>query len=219
MLGKQRVPSKNPPRRRASHVNIFLIRHGETADNARGVVQMPDIPLSPRGRAQAAQLGRRLAAEGVAHILASDYARAAMTADAVRAATQAEIEPWKELRERNYGDLRGRPYTEIGEYILMEGYEPPNGESWDVFHERVDRAWARVVMAAEVVSGNLAVVTHGLVLHSLALRHLTLPRDTDVPARFGNTSLTVIDGEHPYPVRLLDCCEHLETATVDNPRH
>ena len=61
-------------------MSILLIRHGETAGNANRVVQVPETPLSERGLAQAALLGKRLANAGISQILASDYARAAMTA-------------------------------------------------------------------------------------------------------------------------------------------
>ena len=61
---------------------LFLIRHGETAGNALRIVQRPDVPLSPRGVAQAERLARRLAGQDVVRIVASDYARAVATAEA-----------------------------------------------------------------------------------------------------------------------------------------
>jgi probable phosphoglycerate mutase len=141
-----------------------------------------------------------------------------MTADAVSRSTSLDVEQHPELRERHYGDLRGRPYTEVGEYILMEGYEPPNGESWEIFHARVDRAWQIVDRAAAETEGNLAVVTHGLVCYSLALRHLQLPDGTETPMRFGNTSLTVCEAGPPWSVSLLGCCAHLDEAAADDSR-
>lgn len=196
-------------------MSIFLIRHGETEGNASRVVQMPDTPLSERGIEQARLLGKRLARAGVERILVSDYARAAMTADEVQSVTGAELEVHPELRERNYGDLRGRPYTEVGDYIMMEGYEPPGGESWEVFHSRVDDAWERSRDAVERTESNLAIVTHGLVCYSLVLRHLDLA-GAEAPTRFGNTSLTVIEKGHPWSVRLLGCCAHLEEGAADD---
>jgi broad specificity phosphatase PhoE len=189
---------------------ILLIRHGETVGNASRIVQHPDSPLSPRGVAQAERLGRRLAAEGIAHILSSDLARAAATAEAVRAATGAALVFDPLLHERNFGDLRGTPYAELGFDMFAEGYAPPNGESWPVFHARVDRAWARVQALAAATEGDLAVVTHGLVCRSLAARHLVLPDGGAAPERWENTSLTIIDCATPWRVRLLNCVAHLE---------
>src|SRR6266496_2930083 len=226
---------------------IFLIRHGETPGNARRIVQLPGIPLSPRGVAQAERLARRLGREGIARILSSDLARAAMTAEHLRQVTGAPVQfdpllqernfgdlrgtAYADLRsrilssdlaraamtaehlrqvtgapvqfdpllqERNFGDLRGTAYADLGFDMFAPGYAPPNGETWEVFHARVDRAWALVQESAAATSGHLAVVTHGLVCRSLASRHLILPAGQDVPERWENSALTVIEGPAPW---------------------
>ena len=197
-------------------MSIFVIRHGETAGNADRVVQHPETALSPRGLEQAGRLAERLSALGVERILSSDYARAAGTAAAVQERTGAPLTHAPELRERHYGELRGRPYTEVGDYIMMEGYEPPGGESWDTFHARVDQAWERIQETREATSGNLAVFTHGLVCYSLALRHLRLADGSEAPTRFGNTALTIVDPAPPWQVRLLACCAHLDESVADD---
>jgi broad specificity phosphatase PhoE len=189
---------------------LFLIRHGETVGNAARVVQRPDSPLSPRGVAQAGRLARRLAREGIAGIVSSDLTRAASTAEHLRRATGAPLVFEPLLQERSFGDLRGTPYGEIGFDMFAPDYAPPNGESWPMFHERVDRAWARVQALVAKTGGDLAVVTHGLVCRSLAARHLVLPDGRAVPVRWENTSLTIVDGLAPWRVRLLNCVVHLE---------
>ena len=114
------------------------------------------------------------------------------------------------LQERNFGDLRGTPYAELDFDPFAPGYAPPNGETWPVFHTRVDRAWARVLTLAGATRGHLAVVTHGLVCRSLAERHLVLPDGAEVPLRWENTSLTIVEGPPPWRVSLLNCVAHLE---------
>jgi len=192
---------------------IFLIRHGETALNAARVMQPPDTPLSPHGQRQAARLGERLRGEGVGAILASDYARAAMTASAVQRSTGAPLAYEPLLRERNFGELRGRPYASFDFNPFAAGYAPPDGESWEAFHARVDRAWKAVEQAAAACPGNLAVVTHGLVCRSVVSRLVQLPPAlaTQEPA-WANTSLTVIEGRGAWEVRLLGCAAHLDPA-------
>jgi broad specificity phosphatase PhoE len=189
---------------------IFLIRHGETAWNAARIVQTPEVPLSERGQAQAEALARRLAAAGVAAILSSDLRRAAMTAERIAAHTGAAISYSAELQERNYGDVRGTAYADLGVDILAPDYEPPGGESWPAFHRRVRGAWSLVRAAALRTAGNLAVVTHGLVCHSLALHHLRLPPDVPAPLRWRNASLTIVEAAPSWEVRLLDCTAHLD---------
>ena len=191
-------------------MSIFLIRHGETAGNAARLVQRPDIPLSERGIAQAERLARRLSTAGITSILASDLRRAAMTAEHLSRMTGLPIAFEPLLHERNFGDIRGTAYVDLGFDPFDPDYAPPNGESWDVFHARVDRAWVRVREAAVATTGHLAVVTHGLVCKSLAGRYLALPEGEEVPERWENTSVTIIDARAPWRVELLNCCAHLD---------
>jgi probable phosphoglycerate mutase len=188
---------------------IYLIRHGETELNATRVVQPSDTPLNARGQAQAARLALRLSSLGVQHVLCSDLERARMTAQPLQDATNARIEYTPLLQERNFGDLRGRPYAELREDIFARDFVPPGGESWPDFDARVSEAWQRVAALAASVAGNLAVVTHGLVCGSVAGRFLSLPSGHSVPARWGNTSVTSCERAAPHLVQILNCVGHL----------
>ncbi|MGH0036768.1 MAG: histidine phosphatase family protein [Myxococcota bacterium] len=201
-------------------MSILLIRHGETAGNRDRVVQRPDVPLSEQGLAQAERLAERLAGEPIGLVLSSDLARAEMTARAIERRAGAPLELDPRLQERNFGDLRGTPYSELSVDLFAPGYAPPAGESWERFHARVDRAWSFVAERASRVEGLTAVVTHGLVCHSLCVRHLRLPPGAVAEAgpdgplmRFGNTALTVIEKRAPWRVSTLACTAHLETGT------
>jgi probable phosphoglycerate mutase len=189
---------------------LYLLRHGETPGNATRVIQTADVVLSERGEEQARRLARRLAAAGVAGILASDLARASGTAEHLRAATGARLELEPLLQERNLGDLRGTPYAQLDFDVFAPGYAPPGGESWEAFHARVDRAWQRIRAVAAATPGNLAVVTHGLVCLSLATRHLALPPGAALERGFANASLTIVAAAPPHAVSLLNCTVHLE---------
>jgi probable phosphoglycerate mutase len=190
-------------------VAILLIRHAETASNAARVVQHPDTPLSPRGEAQAGLLARRLGTGGVARILASDYARAARTAEHLRDATGAPLELEPLLRERNFGAIRGTAYADLGFDLFAPGYRPPDGEDWDAFHTRVDAAWERIRSLVATVEGHLAVVTHGLVCHSLVDRHLAYGSGERPGMRFDNAALTRVSAAPPWRITRLNCTAHL----------
>jgi len=193
-------------------VAIYLIRHAETACNAARVVQTPRTPLSPRGRAQAEKLARRLAGAGIAAILSSDLARAAMTAERIAAATGLAVAPEPLLRERDFGDVRGTPYAELaarGIALFGPDYAPPGGETWGAFHARVERAWEAVERAAARSPGHLAVVTHGLVCHSMVSRRVGAALGPDAAGAFPNTALTIVEGP-PWRVALLGCTAHLD---------
>jgi probable phosphoglycerate mutase len=193
---------------------IFLIRHGETLGNASRTVQLPDNPLSPRGVAQAERLARRLERESIAAILSSDFVRAVTTAEHLARVTGAPISYDPLLQERNFGDLRGTPYAKLDFDMFAPDYAPPGGETWEVFHARIDRAWALVQEAAAAAGGHLAVVTHGLVCRSLAARHLILPEGQEVPVRWENTALTIVGHPAPWRVRLLNCIAHLDDPAM-----
>jgi len=190
-------------------MSIIVVRHGETALNAARVVQPANTPLNERGVRQAGLVAPRLGKLEPVHILCSDLERTRMTAEPLERLTGLRVEYSPLLQERNFGDIRGRPYAELGEEIFRDDYAPPNGETWDVFHARIDRAWAMVVKRRAEVAGNLIVVTHGLVCRSLVERHLQRT-DGDGPLRWLNTSVTVADADAPHHVRVLNDTEHLD---------
>ncbi len=189
-------------------MSLLLIRHGETPSNAARVVQLPDSPLSARGEAQADRLAGRLATHGVGRILSSDLRRAAQTAERLQGATGVPLDWEPLLQERNFGEIRGTAYSELPD-IFAPDYEPPGGETWAVFHRRVDAAWVRVCELAERVEGRLAVVTHGLVCRSLLTRHLTHESGDASELLFDNTSVTEVAATAPWRVTRLNCTEHL----------
>ena len=197
---------------------ILLIRHGETRGNRDRILQVPETPLNEQGLEQASKLARRLSSHPVARILASDLARAHMTAQAISGETGLPVESEALLQERNFGDLRGRHYADLEEDPFGPDYSPPGGESWSDFHARVDLAWDRVRREAESMepTQDLAVVTHGLVLHSLASRclewsHLASQAEgSDGPLQFRNTAVTVVEPQAPWKVSLLGCAAHLD---------
>lgn len=195
---------------------LFLIRHGETASNAARIVQVAETPLSERGIAQAGCLAERLALLGVSAVVSSDLPRARMTAERIAAATGAAIELDADLQERNFGDVRGTPYVELGVDLFAPDFAPPGGETEGDFHQRVARAWPAIAGRAASTAGNLAVVTHGLFCHALVLRHLRLQPSTATPAYWENASLTVVESRPPWWVRVLNCTAHLRDSPLQN---
>ncbi len=196
---------------------LLLIRHGETDLNARRVLQHPETPLGASGLEQAAHLGRSLASRQVELVLTSDYARAHMTADSVAQSTGAPLMKNENLRERNFGAIRGRSYDELDEFDLFShDYIPPEGESWPEFNQRVDRAWRDVADHAQSLAGDLVVVTHWLVLRSLVERvlevsHLGLSDDFVV----ANTAVTTVEHCEPWKVIEFASVAHLPGAATN----
>ncbi len=104
---------------------IYLARHGQTDDNARGVVQGSiDTPLNERGRDQARALAERVADLGIAAIWTSQLERAAETARIVGAALGIEPLVDARLAESFRGSWEGRALAEI------ERSEPDAWAGW-----------------------------------------------------------------------------------------
>ncbi|MBL8384664.1 MAG: histidine phosphatase family protein [Burkholderiales bacterium] len=199
-------------------MTILLIRHGETPLNAARVIQPPDTPLSARGEAQAEAVARRVAAMGIAGILASDLARAQMTAAPIAAATGLAIESDPLLRERNFGALRGQAFDQFDfDPIAMED-APPGGESAAAFRARVAQALALIAAVRNRLGAPLAVVTHGLVIRTIVERLVRVADGATVPAHLANTSVTVLSAAAPHDASLVYCAAHLAGDAIDHGR-
>ena len=200
-------------------MSLLMIRHGETAFNRDRVMQPAETPLSNRGEEQALRLAQRLSTEGITRILASDFPRAAMTAQALSDETGIDVEFETLFQERNFGRLRGQRFIDLEARDIdpfAENYEPEEGETWQEFDQRVSHAWSKI-QAALPSGGTLAVVTHGLVCAALLRNHLDAQAYVSDCGRlypFRNASFTRIESSPPWRVELLNCAEHLEA--LDN---
>ena len=93
---------------------IFLIRHGETVDNARQIMQgQTPGELNERGKEQAEQVGLRLADEHFDAVVASDLHRAIQTAEIIAASHDLSVKTTPLLRERDWGSFTGRFIPEL----------------------------------------------------------------------------------------------------------
>ena len=161
----------SPPALHARTLDVFAVRHGETAWNVEGRIQgTADSALTDRGVAQARAVARRLARERLDAIYSSDLGRARDTALHLAAEARLEVRLDAGLRERAYGVLEGKTWDEIvagdAESVRRLREDPdwvvPGGESLAQFHERVTSALERILGRAH--GSAIAVVTHGGVL-------------------------------------------------------
>src|SRR5215469_9873559 len=96
---------------------VYLVRHAEV-ENPRRVLygHLPGFPLSALGRAQAAELGRRLSDSGLRRIVHSPLERAAETAQLIceELPEPVPLLPDPELREAEFSRyLQGVPFWQI----------------------------------------------------------------------------------------------------------
>ncbi|MCP4315060.1 MAG: histidine phosphatase family protein [Hyphomicrobiales bacterium] len=137
---------------------FYFLRHGETEWNkTRRTQGQMDSQLNDTGRAQATRAGELLKSEPLQRIVASPLSRARHTAEAVAAHHDVELIFDDDLMECHLGDHQGEPHGPwLAEYWTGE-YDPPNGESYYEFSERVWGAMKRAVSRGP----NTLIVAHG----------------------------------------------------------
>lgn len=154
-------------------MELVFVRHGETAWNAERRFQgQSDVPLSPRGRGQAAALERALCNMPFSHAYSSDLARALETARAIVAGRNLPLVTDNRLREFDFGQWEGLTWPEIvGRWpdlgrlpTQARSYEPVGGERFEHVVARV-RAFLDDVCADAAVRYAL-IVTHAGALHA-----------------------------------------------------
>ena len=85
------------------------MRHGETVDNARQIMQgQTQGELNEIGRQQARQVAERLSAEAIDAVVASDLRRAIQTAEVIAKPHGLQVVTTPLLRERDWGSFTGR---------------------------------------------------------------------------------------------------------------
>ena len=141
---------------------ILLVRHGQTAANAAGLLLgRSDPPLTDLGWRQAVASAKVLG--GVTRVVTSPLRRARETADAFGAAVPVEVdERWTEL---DYGDFEGRPFNEVPSTTWQRWrsdatFTPPGGESLAVLGQRVRDACEHLAGDARSGGGDVAVISH-----------------------------------------------------------
>lgn len=137
---------------------LILVRHGQTAANAEGLLLgRADPPLTDLGRRQAAALGQALAAP--ARVVSSPLTRARDTASAFGLPVEVD-DRWVEL---DYGtlDLTAPGEMEAGLWERWRDdpdFVPAGGESIAVLGARVREACAE--LAEEAAAADVIVVSH-----------------------------------------------------------
>lgn len=153
---------------------IYLTRHGETEWNLDHRFQgKKDSPLTTTGRQQAEWLYDRLKDVDFTAIYSSCSNRALETAKIVRGHRQMTIETREELMEIGLGSWEGRAIQSIEKddpdnyhdfWHAPENYRSDEGES---FQDLIDRTIKVLEEIKHRHTGNVLVVSHGIVLKSI----------------------------------------------------
>lgn len=161
---------------------LILIRHGETAWNTqKRYCGFKDVCLSAKGKLQAKLLSKRLKAENVNKVYASDRKRALETAKIIF--KDLKVEKIPDLREIHFGCFEGLTYREImGKYPKVYGrwlkkpfsIRIPRGENLADFRKRVVSALKKIISLNP--NKTIAVVCHGGTI-GIFLTHILKTKD------------------------------------------
>ena len=136
---------------------IYLVRHGETVDNARQIMQgQTQGELNEKGYEQARQVAERLADEPIDAIVSSDLHRAIQTAEVIAEKHGLPVVTTPLLRERDWGSFTGRFIPDL------------RGEKWPDDIESEEALLQRALdflkkMTATYEGKRVVAVGHGII--------------------------------------------------------
>ncbi|WP_062079101.1 histidine phosphatase family protein [Demequina globuliformis] len=179
-------------------MQVYLVRHGQTEWNVKGLLQgSSDIPLTEEGRQQATRaaqaLARRIGPQPI--IVTSPLERARHTAQALADVVGVDVTVDDRLRERAYGAWEGitpqeRESQWAEEVAVWRNHGEPNVPGFELHDAVRTRMVAALEEAAESASAGSAVVAfaHGscarVGLHGL----LGIPLTHRTIGNLGNTA-------------------------------
>ncbi|MGE5632832.1 MAG: alpha-ribazole phosphatase [Caulobacteraceae bacterium] len=194
---------------------LYLIRHGETELNVKGVYYgWTDCCLSERGLAQAEELSDILQDVRFDVVVSSNLKRAIDTAVIVSDFPTDGIIMDERLRELNFGAWEGLHFREVQEKH-REAWElwgkdwinasPPSGESFKDIYNRVKECIGEIL--TEYKGKRILVVSHQGTMRLIPMILLGLPEEGywSFTAEHGRYSLLQIDEAGRCIVRKINC--------------
>lgn len=121
-------------------MTVYLIRHGQTIWNKKGITQgQKDSPLTLKGKKSAENKGKILRDKNIEIIYSSDLGRCIQTSEIINKFFKVKIIKTKALRERNFGGLNGKPNSVVRKTLNLKNADQkaPNGESFNDMKKRV----------------------------------------------------------------------------------
>lgn len=188
-------------------LSLYITRHGETEWNIQRRMQgWKNSNLTERGLRNARALGEALEDVEFKRVYCSPLDRTRQTTELILNGRDIEVVYEENLREIHLGEVEGKNQQEANEIYpgfsshFWENphlYKPKSGEDFYQVRERVIKTLDKII--AENPSGNVLIVTHGVVLKTIHsyFKKLPMERLWDPPFIY-DTSLTIVEIEEGY---------------------
>lgn len=138
---------------------LFLVRHGETVDNAAQILQgQTPGELNETGIAQAEAVARKMAGEHIDIFVSSDLYRSMQTCEIIARPHHQNVVTTPLLRERDWGDFTGKFIPGLPKDIKDW---PDNVESLERMKSRAQNllTWLKVTYPDKTI----LAVGHGII--------------------------------------------------------
>lgn len=210
-------------------LQVYLVRHGETVWNAARRIQgQSDSPLTEKGEQQAHQVGERVKALGITHVIASDLGRTKRTAEIIADACGCTVTLDARLRELNMGVLEQRAIDsltaeeESWRQALVNGTENGRIPQGETMAEMAVRMHEALNACLDLPAGSRPLlVSHGMALGVLVSTILGLPAHAERRLRLRNCSLSRVDHQQSawlasgWVVEMAGDISHLDAPALD----
>lgn len=191
---------------------VYLIRHGQSVDNASPVFQSVRSPLSDKGCQQADAIAQRMRSIPFDALIASPIARARQTAEAIAKTTGVQLALSDLFIERiKPGSIDGKSWHDPEATATYKAWEEslygtgPRIEDGESFTDIVARADAALELLRTHPAQAIGVVTHGHFLRTMVARVLLgdaltggLLKRFQMLASIENTGITVLRYKDAY---------------------
>ena len=157
----------------STNVLCYVVRHGQTAMNARGCFRgSADPPLDSVGLRQAHTVAKLLASIEISHIFCSDKQRASKTAEIIAKGHDVKVHQSPNLVALNVGNFSGKPKTpeaeaEVASYADTPDIPIPGGESINQFRARIQPCLREACEIALDCGVPVMIVAHSSIVHEV----------------------------------------------------
>lgn len=165
---------------------LYLVRHGETVDNAAQIMQgQTGGKLNAKGIAQAEEVARKMANDHIDVFVSSDLHRSIQTCEIIAKPHQQGVITTPLIRERDWGDFTGKSIPTLPKDPKDW---PSNIETLEKMKSRAQNflTWLKVTYPDKTI----LAVGHGII--NKAIQSVYFKRPMNEIEKMGNAEIRVL---------------------------